>query len=90
MDELFESLTLIQTGKLENFPVILFGTRYWTPLIDWMGKTMFADGCIDDQDLRRLALTDDPATVVRWLGEAGQGECHLDGGVARCEPPISE
>jgi len=89
MDELFESLTLIQTGKLANFPVILFGTSYWTPLIDWMHKTMFADGCIDNQDLRRLAITDDPATAVRWLEEARKGECHLDGGISHNASPGS-
>lgn len=82
MDELFESLTLIQTGKLANFPVILFGTRYWTPLINWMRNTMSAEGCIGEEDLRRLALTDDPTTAARWLEDASRGECHLDGGLA--------
>jgi hypothetical protein len=85
MDELFESLTLIQTGKLANFPVILFGTRYWSPMINWMRDTMFADGCIDNRDLQRLALTDDPATSARWLEEAFRGECHLNGGISGSE-----
>lgn len=80
MDELFESVTLIQTGKLANFPVILFGSEYWDPLVSWMRDKVLADGCIDDEDMSRLALTDDPATVVRWLEKAGQRGCHLDGG----------
>lgn len=90
MDELFESLTLIQTGKLIDFPVILFGTQYWTPLVDWMRGTMAVEGCIDDSDLRRLALTDDPSTAARWLDEANQGMCHFDGGIAGCGLPEME
>jgi predicted Rossmann-fold nucleotide-binding protein len=82
MDELFEALTLIQTGKLADFPVILFGSRYWQPLTDWLRDTMHARGCISRHDLARIALTDDPQTVVRWLEEAGRGQCHLNGGLA--------
>ena len=92
MDELFEALTLIQTGKLENFPVILFGRRYWEPLVMWLRDVMLAHGCIDPADLQRIALTDDPATAARWLEEASQGRCHLNGGLAAmfgpsCSPP---
>ena len=82
MDELFESMTLIQTGKLANFPVILFGSQYWDQLISWMRHKMLAEGCIDDEDLSRLALTDDPKTVLRWLEEAVHGKCDLDGGLS--------
>jgi uncharacterized protein (TIGR00730 family) len=94
MDELFEALTLIQTGKLENFPVILFGSRYWQPLVDWLRDTMLVQGCISHEDLTRIALTDDPATAARWLEETSLGRCHLDGGLAgmlgiSC-PPRSE
>ena len=81
MDELFESVTLIQTGKLSNFPVVLFGSQYWNPLVSWIGAKMLAEGCIDDEDMLRLGLTDDPATVVRWLEESGLGTCDLDGGL---------
>ena len=63
MDELFEALTLIQTGKVRNFPVVLFGSAYWRGLLDWMRGTMAAEGKISDADLGLLALTDSPAEV---------------------------
>ena len=83
MDELFEALTLIQTDKLANFPVILFGTRYWKPLVHWLRDSMFAEGCISHEDLARIAMTDSVETAVHWLEDASQGICHLDGGLAR-------
>jgi uncharacterized protein (TIGR00730 family) len=63
MDELFESLTLIQTGKVRNFPVVLVGTEYWGGLLDWIRETMVAEGKISDSDLDLLYLTDDPREV---------------------------
>lgn len=60
MDELFESLTLIQTGKIRNFPVVLFGTKYWKGLVNWLSDTMLAEGKIAEADLKLLHLTDDP------------------------------
>ena len=81
MDELFESVTLRQTGKLKDFPVILYGTEYWSPMVKWMRETMHASGCINDADLRLLAITDDPECVGRWLEEASTGHCHMDGGL---------
>src|SRR5436309_10758529 len=51
MDELFEALTLIQTGKVRNFPLILFGAEYWAGLLDWLRNTMLAGEKIDPQDL---------------------------------------
>jgi uncharacterized protein (TIGR00730 family) len=60
MDELFESLTLIQTGKLRNFPVILFGSAYWQGLIDWVQNTMLAEGYISPEDLKLFMITDSP------------------------------
>ncbi len=66
MDELFEALTLIQTGKVRNFPVVLFGTRYWAGLIDWLRDTMLAEGKIKIEDLDRLMIiTDSPEEAVR-------------------------
>ena len=58
MDELFESLTLIQTGKVLNFPVVLFDTSYWQGLINWLRDTMLAQGKIAAEDLDLLFLTD--------------------------------
>jgi uncharacterized protein (TIGR00730 family) len=65
LDELFEALTLIQTGKVRNFPVVLVGKRYWTGLLDWIRETLLASGAIDAADVDLLQMTDDPEEVVR-------------------------
>ena len=65
LDELFESLTLIQTGKVRDFPVILVGTAYWQGLLDWMRDVQLPAGAIVEADLRLLQLTDDADEVVR-------------------------
>ena len=69
MDELFESLTLIQTGKIRNFPVVLFGSEYWQGLLDWLRGTMLEGGKISPEDLDLLYVTDDPADVARHIVE---------------------
>jgi len=63
MDELFESLTLIQTGKVRHFPVVLVGTEYWGGLLEWIRDHMAAEGKIAPSDLDLLFLTDDPKEV---------------------------
>ena len=63
MDELFEALTLIQTGKVSDFPVILFGTAFWGGLIDWLRGTMLAEGKIAPADIDLMILTDSPEEV---------------------------
>jgi hypothetical protein len=63
MDELFEALTLIQTGKVQNFPVILFDTNYWQGLLDWLKNTMAVQGKIAAADLDLLILSDSPEEV---------------------------
>ena len=60
MDELFESLTLIQTNKVRHFPLVLFGSEYWGGLLDWLHDTMAAEGKIADEDLDLIFVTDDP------------------------------
>jgi uncharacterized protein (TIGR00730 family) len=65
MDELFEALTLIQTRKVRNFPIVLVGSSYWAGLLDWIRDTLLAKGAIDAPDLALLQLTDDPDEVVR-------------------------
>jgi len=67
LDELFESLTLIQTGKVLHFPVILFDPAYWQPLLDWIHDRLLADGMISPEDLALLTVTDDPQEVVRMV-----------------------
>jgi uncharacterized protein (TIGR00730 family) len=63
LDELFEALTLIQTGKVQDFPVILFGSEYWGGMIDWMQNTLLADRKIAEADLNLLVLCDSPTQV---------------------------
>ncbi len=60
MDELFEALTLIQTNKVRDFPVVLFGSAYWKGLLDWIRDTMAAEGKIAPEDLDIMLVTDDP------------------------------
>jgi len=64
-DELFESLTLIQTGKVLHFPVILFDEAYWKPLLDWVSSRLLPQGMVSLEDLELLTVTDDPAEAVR-------------------------
>jgi uncharacterized protein (TIGR00730 family) len=61
LDELFEALTLIQTGKAQNFPVVLFDSDYWGELLGWIRGEALADGMITQEDLELLHVTDDPA-----------------------------
>lgn len=63
MDELFEALTLIQTGKVRNFPVVLFGSEYWRGLLDWLRDTVVEDGKATGADLDLITLTDSPVEV---------------------------
>jgi uncharacterized protein (TIGR00730 family) len=60
LDELFESLTLAQTGKIEHFPVVLFGSRYWKGLLAWLRDNTLVDHLISPEDMDLLSLTDDP------------------------------
>ncbi|MBN1868409.1 TIGR00730 family Rossman fold protein [Candidatus Sumerlaeota bacterium] len=60
MDELFEAVTLIQTEKIRNFPVVLFGKAYWQGLMDWMRETMLTEGKISEGDLDLMLLSDSP------------------------------
>lgn len=64
LDELFESLTLIQTRKIRNFPVVLFGTKFWGGMMEWIKTVMLAEGKINDADLNLLYMTDSPAEAV--------------------------
>ena len=59
LDELFEALTLIQTGKIGSFPVVLVGTDYWGEMLEWIRDEMLADGLVAESDLELLTLTDD-------------------------------
>jgi uncharacterized protein (TIGR00730 family) len=63
LDETFEALTLIQTGKIRHFPVVLVGTDYWAGLIDWIRERLLAEGKIAEADLDLICVTDDPLEV---------------------------
>ena len=63
LDELFEALTLIQTGKVRNFPVILVGSDYWGGLVDWIRERLLGEGKISPGDLDLFCVTDDPVEV---------------------------
>jgi len=72
MDELFEALTLAQTGKITSFPIVLFGTEYWSGLIDWLRRTMEVDGKISPGDVDMLHVTDDVDSAVDWFVRKGR------------------
>lgn len=76
LDEFFEALTLIQTNKLAQFPVVLVGTEYWQPVVNWLRTTVLEKGCLDDHDLQQFRMMDDPKEIVAWLDQEidGQGE----------------
>jgi uncharacterized protein (TIGR00730 family) len=74
-DELFESLTLIQTGKVLHFPVVLFDGAYWDPLRDWVREHALAQGMVSPEDLDLLTVTDDPADAVSWVLDCYERRC---------------
>ena len=65
LDEFSESITLIQTKRMESFPVIVFDSKYWQGLLEWMKKTVLKEGCIDKEDLNIFQVVDTPADVVK-------------------------
>ena len=67
MDELFEALTLIQTKKIKSFPLILMGSEYWQGLLDWLKKTMLAEGKISPIDFDLIQVVDEPEEVVKLI-----------------------
>ncbi len=78
MDETFETATLIQTGKIGNFPLVLMGSDYWGPLVDFMRGTMVGEGTIDADDIDRFTLTDSPAEAADHLLSIAQDRFGLE------------
>jgi uncharacterized protein (TIGR00730 family) len=70
MDELFEALTLVQTGKVTRFPVVLMGVSYWSGLITWMRENMLVNGMVDEGDLDMMLVTDDVDEAVQHILDA--------------------
>jgi uncharacterized protein (TIGR00730 family) len=74
-DELFESLTLIQTGKIRHFPVVLFGRGFWQPLLDWVRDQALPLGMVSPDDLELLHVTDDIDEAVERVLECYDRRC---------------
>jgi uncharacterized protein (TIGR00730 family) len=82
LDELFEALTLVQTRKVTRFPVILYGTDYWSGLIGWIRDTLVPAGKVNPADVELLTLTDDLDETVKLIVEA---DANLDGAPPRVD-----
>jgi uncharacterized protein (TIGR00730 family) len=82
LDELFESLTLIQTRKIKNFPVVLFGSAYWKGMVEWVRELMLSEGKIREADLHMLNLTDSPEEVVEIVVKSQDSLRKLDNTVS--------
>ncbi len=74
-DELFEALTLIQTGKVLHFPVVLVGSDYWDELLTWIRAEALASGMVSENDLELLTVTDDLDAAVEQVFECHEQRC---------------
>jgi uncharacterized protein (TIGR00730 family) len=75
LDELFESLVLIQTGEVEHFPAVLFGSRYWRGLLDWIRARPLEERMISPEDLDLLVVTDKPDEAVETIVDCYRRKC---------------
>ncbi len=75
LDELYESLTLIQTDKIRDFPVVLFGRPHWDEMLKWVDEKLLGEGLVSVEDLHLLSVTDDPAEAVRAVVACYRREC---------------
>jgi hypothetical protein len=87
LDEAFEAATLIQTGKILNFPLIFMGTDYWRPLFEFLRGTMLRAGTIDPLDVERILLTDSVDAVADRLGICPLRQGRSPWGVTGVETP---
>ncbi len=90
MDELFEALTLVQTGKVTRFPVVLLRAAYWRGLLDWVRDAMVAEGKINPADLDLISVTDDVDEAVAHIIEVDQALAreHRSAEQAADQPPV--
>lgn len=77
LDEIFETATLIQTGKIKQFPLVLMGTEYWRPLMDFMRDKMIPEGTISSVDVERILFTDSPDEAMEFILKVVTGELGL-------------
>ena len=78
MDELFEALTLIQTKKVSNFPVILYGSKYWEGLLNWIRVTMLEEEKVSGDDVALLRISDDPQEICDIVCDAYRENHHVE------------
>jgi uncharacterized protein (TIGR00730 family) len=78
LDELYESLVLIQTGKIRHFPVVLFDSEYWEEMVDWIRSDLLADGMISPDDVELVQVTDDVEQAVAYVLECYERRCADD------------
>jgi uncharacterized protein (TIGR00730 family) len=90
LDELFEALTLVQTGKVTRFPVVLFGSEYWSGLISWIRGTLAGTGTINAGDLDLITVTDDIAEVMAVIQAADADRRAGDGGGGMQYVPVEQ
>jgi uncharacterized protein (TIGR00730 family) len=83
LDELFEALTLVQTGKITKFPIVLVGSGYWSGLVSWIRESVLASGNISAGDDELITVVDDPAEVVRIIQQAHAQHNGADAGLPR-------
>jgi hypothetical protein len=90
LDELFEALTLVQTGKITRFPIVLVGSWYWSGLLSWIQETVLASGNIAAGDEELITVEDDPDEVIRLIQEAHAQRNGADTGLDRGPDPEAE
>ena len=88
LDELFEALTLVQTGKITKFPIVLVNSSYWSGLLSWIRDTVAAQGNVSPADLDLLCIADEPEDVVRIIRAAHSNGGHLGPPVPSADAPV--
>jgi uncharacterized protein (TIGR00730 family) len=83
LDELFEIATLVQTRKVEDFPMVLAGSEYWLPLLNYLRETMATEGTISTADVDRFLVTDDPDEIIAHITDVAQKRFGLRKGVPK-------
>ena len=80
LDELFEAMVLVQTRKVTSFPIVLIGTAFWSPMVEWLQTTLVAEGMMSEEDLDLLQVVDDPALAVELVVEGAARHRNPNGG----------